>query len=242
MRINVFGNPYIRRCALHAKPPTSPSAAALSHQRSPVRVLSLRSLVPFMGRILMCSGCHWALISLHLLRTPRAQQFVSSDASEEEQTFLENQRRTGQASQAGADGDGRLVQCSAKASVGRLEAAAELRRDLALGCSRASSGRRRPRARSDSGALRRVGRAQPAPMASLALVRTSGRAPRPPCASLTARLCSRLRITLCAGCVEEGWRRTHGQDVGHLTRRTCWARPHGHCGPVGPSSALAPPL
>ena len=125
---------------------------------------------------------------------PRAQQFVSSDASEEEQTFLENQRRTGQASQAGADGDGRLVQCSAKASVGRLEAAAELRRDLALGCSRASSGRRRPRARSDSGALRRVGRAQPAPMASPALVRTSGRAPRPPCASLTARLCSRLRI------------------------------------------------
>ena len=59
----------IRRCALHAKPPTSPSAAALSHQRSPVRVLSLRSLVPFMGRILMCSGCHWALISLHLLVT-----------------------------------------------------------------------------------------------------------------------------------------------------------------------------
>ena len=128
---------------------------------------------------------------------PRAQQFVSTDASEEEQTILENERGAGQTSSAEAYGDGRHVQCSARASVGRREAAAELRRDLALGCSRASSGRRRPRARSDSGALRRVGRAQPAPMASPALVRTSGRAPRPPCASLTARLCSRLRITLC---------------------------------------------
>ena len=58
-----------RRCALHAKPPSSPTAAALSHQRSPVRVLSLVSLVPFVERILMCSGCRGALISLHLLRT-----------------------------------------------------------------------------------------------------------------------------------------------------------------------------
>ena len=60
---------------------------------------------------------------------PRAQQFVSSDTSEEEQTFLENERRTGQASSAEAYGLCRPVRCSARASVGRREAAAELGRD-----------------------------------------------------------------------------------------------------------------
>jgi len=41
---------------------------------------------------------------------------------------------------------------------------------------------------------------------------------------------------------EEVWRRTYGKDVGHLSRRTCWARPHDHRGQVGPSSAVVRPL